>query len=85
MGNEWRDLMDVKVKQLEWELRIGSSTTYGAETPFNDYIATITDENEGYWYLRGVTRGHKCDPDMAVVKAAAQADYEARVLSALAE
>ncbi len=73
----------VKVKPLEWVEREGVTGTFDASTPVGHYIATITDDDRGMWFIVGQTMGAYMLPDIDVVKAAAQADYEQRILSAL--
>lgn len=73
----------VKVKPLEWEERVGVDGTFDAYTSIGHYIATITDDDRGMWFVVGLTRSNYCAPYIDIVKAAAQADYERRILSAL--
>lgn len=75
----------LKVKRLEWEENVASRCSlcvaisivgiYRVEQTQGRFAWTIDDE----WVdLRG-----KNEPDMEAAKAAAQADYESRLLSAL--
>ena len=68
------------VKKLEWgEMRHTDDYSFAqdAETPIGRYIATDTG-----WFLQGQS-GWKSEDNIEAAKAAAQADYEARILSAL--
>lgn len=73
----------VKVKALEWEERVGVEGTFDAYTSIGHYIATITDDELGMWFVVGLTQSNYCEPDIGIVKAAAQADYERRIRSTL--
>lgn len=73
----------VKVGALEWKERVGVDGTFDAYTSIGHYIATITDDDRGMWFVVGLTQSNYCAPDIDIVKAAAQADYERRILSAL--
>lgn len=64
-----------RVKQLEW---VGDPLDDHAKTPFGRYRA----EHSGYW--SGPNHVDGDEDDMRSAKAAAQTDYEARILSALA-
>lgn len=72
------------VKPLEWEERVGVEGTFDAYTSIGHYIATITDDDRGMWFVVGLTQSNYCAPDIDIVKAAAQADYDQRIRSALA-
>lgn len=65
----------VRVKPLEW---VGDPLDDHAKTPFGRYRA----EHSGYW--SGPNHVDGDEDDMKSAKAAAQADYEARILSAIA-
>ncbi|MCO7727820.1 hypothetical protein NJB93_14610 [Brucella intermedia] len=68
------------VKKLEWgELRYTEDYSFAqdAETSIGRYIAT-----DNGWFLQGQS-GWKDENDIEAAKAAAQADYEARILSAI--
>ncbi|KAB2679773.1 hypothetical protein [Brucella pseudintermedia] len=72
--------VQVAVKKLEWgELRYTEDYSFAqdAETSIGRYIAT-----DNGWFLQGQS-GWKSEDDIEAAKAAAQADYEARILSAL--
>ncbi len=73
----------VKVKALEWVEREGVTGTFDASTSVGHYIATITDDDRGMWFIVGQTTGEYMQADIRAVRAAAQADYEARIRSAL--
>lgn len=73
----------VKVGALAWKERVGVDGTFDAYTSIGHYIATITDDDRGMWFVVGLTQSNYCAPDIDIVKAAAQADYERRILSAL--
>ena len=66
--------MSLRVKPLEWRDSYG---VLRAETPFGDYIVTGKILRVGVVYMEFE---QVCDDP----KAAAQADYESRILSALA-
>src|SRR5690606_29092892 len=72
--------VQVAVKKLEWgELRYTEDYSFAqdAETSIGRYIAT-----DNGWFLQGQS-GWKSEDDIEAAKAAAQADYEARVMSAI--
>ena len=80
------------VKHLDWVEREGvtgtfdastSIGTFDASTSIGHYIATITDDDRGMWFIVGQTMANYMPPDIDAVRAAAQADYEARIKSAL--
>ena len=73
----------VKVRELEWVERTGVAGTFDASTSVGHYIATITDDGRGMWFIIGLTTSNYTIGDIDVVRAAAQADYEARIRSAL--
>ena len=75
----------VKVRELEWVERTGVAGTFDASTSVGHYIATITDDGRGMWFIIGLTTSNYTIGDIDVVRAAAQADYEARIRSALVE
>lgn len=77
----------VKVKPLEWRIFCSASGNCDAETPFGQYV--IQSEPEGEtprWcmYLPNENDAHTAHPTLKAAKAAAQADYEARIRSAIA-
>lgn len=74
----------ISVKSLEWVERVGVSGTFDANTSIGHFIASITDDDRGIWFIVGQTGSNYTDPDIAVVKAAAQAGYESRIRAALA-
>ncbi|NKE75363.1 hypothetical protein [Ochrobactrum sp. MC-1LL] len=72
--------VQVAVKKLEWgELRYTEDYSFAqdAETSIGRYIAT-----DNGWFLQGQS-GWKSEDDIEAAKAAAQADYERRILSAI--
>lgn len=72
------------VKPLEWEHREGDKENYERWQAFC-LLGTywIFNTPEGYdWFLAGHSGGKACATE-ALAKAAAQADYEARIMSAL--
>lgn len=72
------------VKGLDWVERVGVTGTFDAETSIGHFIATVNDDNQAFWFILGLTRSNYVGgPDVEAAKAAAQADYERRVLSAL--
>lgn len=73
----------VKVKALDWIEREGVAGTFDASTSVGHYIATITDDDRGMWFLVGQTTGEYTKPDIDAVRAAAQADYEQRIMAAI--
>lgn len=73
------------VRKLEWVERIGVAGTFDASTSIGHFIATITDDNRGMWFIVGQTTSNYTAPDMNLIKAAAQAEYEARIRAALAQ
>lgn len=75
----------VKVRELEWIERTGVTGTFDARTSIGHYIATITDDGRGMWFIVGLTTSNYTIGDIDVVRAAAQADYEARIKAALVE
>ncbi|AEY69713.1 hypothetical protein Tb141_44 [Brucella phage Tb_141] len=69
------------VKKLEWELVSGDHYAEGAATHYNIY-----ETKPGLWNSVTVKPGNvrlATNVDLEAAKAAAQADYEARILSAL--
>lgn len=68
----------VRVKPLEW--REVNPDCHLAATPFG----SIRVYRDGTWYGQWSTEGDEQSADFGAAKAAAQADYEARILSALA-
>ncbi|MBA8851247.1 hypothetical protein FHW20_002182 [Ochrobactrum intermedium] len=73
-------LAAVRVKKLEWgnaRITEDGREAEDAESPVGRYIATDTG-----WFLLGQT-GYKVERGLYQAKAAAQADYSARILSAL--
>ena len=73
----------VRVKPLEWVERVGVTGTFDANTSIGHYIASITDDGRGHWFIVGLTTSNYTTANIEAVKAAAQADYERRILSAL--
>lgn len=73
----------VKVKALEWVEREGVTGTFDASTSVGHYIATITDDDRGMWFIVGQTTGEYMQADIRAVRAAAQADYEQRIMAAI--
>ena len=73
----------VRVKPLEWEERIGVTGTYDAKTPIGSFIASVTDEGRGHWFIVGLSGSNYIGTTVEEAKAAAQADYERRILSAI--
>lgn len=71
------------VKQLDWIERKGVTGTFDANTSIGHYIATTTDDNRGMWFIVGQTTGEYMQPDLDAVRAAAQADYEQRIMAAI--
>lgn len=75
-----------KVKPLEWTKPIGADTLTRAETIVGTYHVWTHPEAGGRWFatLRGAGNylSHEAS-DEASCHAAAQADYDARILSAL--
>ena len=72
--------MAVRVKQMEWDCISdhGSPPVYRAATLLGEYVATSE-----YWYFSG-QMGLRRDTDtLSGNQIAAQADYEARILSAI--
>lgn len=73
-------LAAVRVKKLEWgnaRITEDGREAEDAQSPVGRYIATDTG-----WFLLGQT-GYEVERGLYQAKAAAQADYEARILSAL--
>lgn len=70
------------VKKLEWKERIGVTGTFEAQTSIGSFVAYVTDEGRGRW-LSELTMGAYAGTTLEAAKAAAQSDYEARILSAL--
>lgn len=72
----------VTVKPLEWT-KAADGDLSRAETIIDTYRVWTHHESDGRWFwcLTGVVDGHA--KDEATAKAAAQADYEQRILSAL--
>lgn len=75
----------VKVRELEWVERTGVAGTFDASTSIGHYIASITDEGRGHWFIVGQTTSNYTIDDIDVVKAEAYLDYESRIRSALVE
>lgn len=71
------------VKHLDWVEREGVTGTFDASTSIGHYIATITDDDRGMWFIVGQTMANYMPPDIDAVRAAAQADYEQRIRSAI--
>lgn len=79
-------LQGVKVKAMEWVKPPLSETLSRCETEFGTYRTWTHDEANGKWFWSveggyNEVTGEATDEEVA--KAAAQADYEARILSAL--
>lgn len=70
-------------KALVWERRIGSSDTFDADTAFSRYTAGTNDSAEGFWQMPGLTPTYYFQSGLDAAKAAAQADYESRIRSAV--
>lgn len=75
----WRPI----VKPLEWEPRIGVDDVFDAHSPVGHFITSVSDDGRGHWFILGLTRSNYIGCSVEDAKAAAQADYEARILSAL--
>lgn len=79
-GKRENDMSDVKVKALEWDNQGRAICLLGL------YLVDIWHAGEGLWRWKGpngkwkISNGHWTEED---AKAAAQADYETRILSAL--
>lgn len=71
------------VKHLDWVEREGVTGTFDASTSIGHYIATITDDDRGMWFIVGQTMANYMPPDINAVRAAAQADYEQRIMAAI--
>ncbi|MEN5278119.1 hypothetical protein ABE527_14350 [Brucella sp. TWI432] len=79
-------LQGVKVKALEWVKPPLSETLSRCETEFGTYRTWTHDEANGKWFWSvegGYNEVGGSAKDEAAAKAAAQADYEARILSAI--
>jgi hypothetical protein len=74
--------MDVKVKSLEWQMPAGP-WTYIAESLGLVYRVSQGFGDDTLWEVRLWNDLLTTLPGEAQAKAAAQADYEARILSAL--
>lgn len=74
----------VAVKPLEWKRPVGAMTLSRAETVLGPYRVWTHAEADGQWFWE-LDNGKSHDvASEAIAKAAAQADYTARILSALA-
>ncbi len=70
-----------RVKPLEWERGI---VDWAKPLPGMKYVACSTIPAGSWaWWLDGAEETRSVEPDEESAKAAAQADYEARILSAL--
>lgn len=79
-------LQGVKVKALNWVKPPLSETLSRCETEFGTYRTWTHDEANGKWFWSvegGYNEVGGSAKDEAAAKAAAQADYEARILSAI--
>lgn len=72
-----------RARRLEWIERIGVDGTFDASTSIGHYIATITDDGRGMWFVVGLTTSNYIDGDISAVQFAAQSDYENRIRSAI--
>lgn len=72
-----------RARRLEWVERIGVDGTFDASTSIGHYIATITDDGRGMWFIVGLTTSNYIDGDISAVQFAAQSDYENRIRSAI--
>lgn len=71
-----------KIKPLEWVQEVdGEMPRWGAETPCGRYEVGLTIDEDWYWWPPGVIGGNRSKDEISA-KAAAQADYEARIRSA---
>lgn len=79
------DRGSVKVKALKWYTPVTSTTLSRADTDFGVYRVWANPEPDGRWFwnLDGHARIDGEAPYETSAKAAAQADYEQRILSAL--
>lgn len=77
------DLVRPRVKPLVWERSASFGEVYEAKTIFGEYLCGI--DNEGIAYGGGAPNANEwVDYDsVADAKAAAQSDYESRVMSVL--
>lgn len=73
-----------RVKALEWTRNLHGITQW-AETPFGSYAIDPTRSRPMRFMWSGITGDWMAADTEAQAKAAAQADYERRILSALAE
>ncbi len=71
----------MKVKALEWRSPTRFSHMWLADSLFGEYRAWEIDD--GFWWREPMHGGAIVKGGLEAAKAAAQADYEARVLSAL--
>jgi hypothetical protein len=75
-----------RVKPLVWERSKGVQTDFKAKCVIGVYLVECFDDGEGDYYVWALEWGKIEGPKMASAdeaKAAAQADYEARILAAL--
>lgn len=77
-------LAGARVKALEWTRNLHGITQW-AETPFGSYAIDPTRSRPMRFMWSGITGDWMAADTEAQAKAAAQADYERRILSALAE
>lgn len=73
----------MQVKPLEWVERIGVTGTFDAESSCGHYIASVTDDGRGHWFIVGLTQSNYVGTTVEEAKAAAQADFERRIRAAL--
>lgn len=74
----------VEVKALEWRVLCSRSGNSEAKTPFGEYV--IQSERDGWMlYLLNEQDAHMAYSTIDFAKAAAQADYEQRIRSALVD
>ena len=77
----------LRVKPLEWEKvhdAMPGMTVYTADSPFGHYNTGVDLAGIPYWTHVPTEVGEDCS-GIEAAKAAAQADYEARILAALEE
>ena len=79
----YRQGVGARVKPLVWVERVGVTGTFDAASVFGTFIATVTDDGRGFWFISGLTTGNYVGGTVEAAKAAAQADYEQRIMSAL--
>lgn len=63
----------VAVKPLDWVEREGVTSTFDASTSIGHYVATITDDGRGMWFIVGLTQSNYMIANIGAGKPAGRA------------